>query len=225
FSDSVAFCAHDGTALRSREGLEPGTVIRKKYQIISELGRGGMAVVYRVRHLIWNEDKALKIMLNTGEGGLQIKAFLSEAMVMRQFKHDHIVAVEDADYTEDDRPFVVMEYVEGESLRQRIKRVGVIEPDLALTLTAQVCSALEAAHQRGIIHRDIKPQNLLLAGAPGGREALEGRRLSHGQGPRGCRPRFHRNVDCHHGIFRRHARVCVAGAGFGRARQRTRWTN
>ncbi|HKA00467.1 MAG TPA: serine/threonine-protein kinase, partial [Candidatus Solibacter sp.] len=161
FSDSVAFCAHDGTALRSREGLEPGTVIRKKYQIISELGRGGMAVVYRVRHLIWNEDKALKIMLNTGEGGLQIKAFLSEAMVMRQFKHDHIVAVEDADYTEDDRPFVVMEYVEGESLRQRIKRVGVIEPDLALTLTAQVCSALEAAHQRGIIHRDIKPQNLL----------------------------------------------------------------
>src|SRR5262249_43232304 len=70
FSDSVAFCAHDGTALRSREGLEPGTVIRKKYQIISELGRGGMAVVYRVRHLIWNEDKALKIMLNTGEGGL-----------------------------------------------------------------------------------------------------------------------------------------------------------
>src|SRR5262249_32826445 len=70
FSDSVAFCAHDGTALRSREGLEPGTVIRKKYQIISELGRGGMAVVDRVRHLIWNEDKALKIMLNTGEGGL-----------------------------------------------------------------------------------------------------------------------------------------------------------
>jgi hypothetical protein len=108
YGNEVAFCAKDGAALRSQSGLEPGQVIRDKYQIVSELGRGGMAVVYRARHLLWNEDKALKVMLDAEQTGVQVKAFLSEAMVMRQLKHDNIVAVEDADYTEDRRPFVVM---------------------------------------------------------------------------------------------------------------------
>jgi serine/threonine-protein kinase len=173
YGDNEAFCSKDGAALRSQTGFEPGAVIRDKYQIVSEIGRGGMAVVFRARHLLWNEDKALKIMLNPEQAGIQVKAFLSEAMVMRQLKHPNVVAVEDADYTEDRRPFVVMEYVEGENLRQRIQRAGVLEPEVALDLTAQACSALDVAHQRGIIHRDIKPQNLLLTAKPGGGDLLK----------------------------------------------------
>ena len=97
--------------------MEPGTIIRKKYQILSEIGCGGMGAVYRARHLILNEEKALKVLSATGEGAQQgLKGLMAEAMV-KQLQHQGIV-VEDADYTEDDQPFVVMEYVDGQSLRQ-----------------------------------------------------------------------------------------------------------
>ena len=92
---------------------------------------------------------------------------------MRQLQHPHIVRVEDADYTEDDQPFVVMEYVDGQSLGQKLKREGPLDPELALQIAAQRCSALSAAHQKGIVHRDIKPQNVLLAKGADGSETVK----------------------------------------------------
>jgi formylglycine-generating enzyme required for sulfatase activity len=133
-----------------------------------------MGVVYRARHLIWNEEKALKVLVASGsEGQPGLKSLMAEALVMRQLQHPHIVRVEDADYTEDDQPFVVMEYVDGQSLRQKLDRAGPLAPELALQITAQTCSALSAAHQKGIVHRDIKPQNLLLAKNADGSETVK----------------------------------------------------
>ncbi len=173
YGDDVAFCPRDGAALRAPAGVGPGTVIRKKYQIVAEIGRGGMGVVYRARHLLWNEDKAIKLLLDVGAGsGKQSESFLSEALIMRQFQHPNIVRVEDADFTEDDKLFVVMELVEGESLQQRMNR-GPLAWEQALNITAQACAGLAAAHQKGIIHRDIKPQNLLLSKGTDGREAVK----------------------------------------------------
>ena len=149
-------------------------MIRKKYEILSEIGRGGMGVVYRARHLIWNEEKALKVLVAAGAASQQgLKGLMAEALVMRQLQHPHIVRVEDADYTEDDQPFVVMEYVDGQSLRQKLDREGPLAPELALQIAAQTCSALSAAHQKGIIHRDIKPPNLLLAKSVDGSETVK----------------------------------------------------
>jgi TonB family protein len=160
--------------LRSTAGLQPGSIIGKKYEILSEIGRGGMGVVYRARHLIWNEEKALKVLTTEGAGVQQgLKGLLAEAQVMRKLQHPHIVRVEDVDYTEDGQPFVVMEYVEGQSLRQRIQDTGTLETELALRIAAETCSALSAAHQKGIIHRDIKPQNLLLAKGADGSESVK----------------------------------------------------
>jgi hypothetical protein len=174
YANDVAFCPRDGAALRSTAGLEPGAVIRKKYEIISEIGRGGMGVVYRARHLIWNEEKALKVLIAEGGGAQQgLKGLLAEALVMRQLQHPHIVRVEDADYTEDDQPFVVMEYVAGQNVRERLQSSGTLAPEVALRIAADTCSALSAAHQKGIVHRDIKPQNLLLARGSDGSESVK----------------------------------------------------
>jgi len=149
-------------------------VIRKKYEILSEIGRGGMGVVYRARHLIWNEEKALKVLVATGAEAQQgLKGLMAEALVMRQLQHPHIVRVEDADYTDDDQPFVVMEFVDGQSLRQKLDREGPLAPELALQIADQTCSGLSAAHQKGIVHRDIKPQNLLLAKGSDGSETVK----------------------------------------------------
>ena len=164
----------DGSELRSSAGLVPGAVIRKKYEILSEIGRGGMGVVYRARHLVWNEEKALKVLAPSGGAAQQgFKALMAEALVMRQLQHSHIVRVEDVDYTEDDQLFVVMEYVVGQSLWQKLDRGGPLAPELAFEIAAQACSALSAAHQKGIIHRDIKPQNLLLAKGADGSETAK----------------------------------------------------
>jgi len=131
-----------------------------------------MGVVYRVRHRIWNEEKALKMMLGAGSGP-SAKRLLDEALFLRQLKHPHIVRVEDVDYTEDDQPFVVMEYVVGQSLGQKLKDTKTLDPETAFRVAAETCSALSAAHQNGIIHRDIKPQNLLLAEAADGSETVK----------------------------------------------------
>jgi len=174
YTHDVGFCPVDGTALLSGSRLEPGAIIRKKYEILSEIGRGGMGVVYRARHLIWNEEKALKVLAPGGAGTQQgLKGLMAEALVMRQLQHPHIVRVEDADYTEDDQPFVVMEFVDGQTLRQKLGSGGPLAPEPALQIAAQTCSALSVAHRRGIVHRDIKPQNLLLARMADGSETVK----------------------------------------------------
>ena len=172
FSDTLGYCPHDASLLEAQSALGPGAVIRGKYKILEELGRGGMGVVYRARHMVWNEDKAIKVLLNTETPELA-KAFLGEAMVLRRLQHPNIVRVEDVDRTEDNLSFVVMEFIEGESLRARMERVGAMAPRDALQVAAQVCAALTAAHEIGVIHRDIKPQNILFARQADGSESVK----------------------------------------------------
>ncbi|MFQ5926497.1 MAG: serine/threonine-protein kinase, partial [Terriglobia bacterium] len=174
YPDSAAFCPRDGVELRVLGALEPGTTIRRKYRIVEEIGRGGMGVVYRAEHLLFREECAIKV-INREYAGEEsfVQRFLSEVLVTRQLRHPNIVRVEDADETEDGQPFAVMEYVAGESLRQTIARAGALEPARALYIAAQVCAALTAAHQRGIIHRDIKPDNILVSPQRDGGELIK----------------------------------------------------
>jgi serine/threonine protein kinase len=167
-------CPKDGSALSSSSELLPGMVIRDKYQILQQIGSGGMATVYQVRHLAFNEIRAIKLINSQLADGDQFnKRLRAEAVIARKLQHPNAVHVEDLDRTEDGRPFIVMEYVEGQNLRTVIRREGPLPTLRALRIAAQVVSALAAAHKLGIIHRDIKPDNIHLIRLPDGSDFVK----------------------------------------------------
>ena len=129
-----------------------------------------MATVYKVRHKAFQELAAVKVVHRKfmHDPGF-VKRFRNEAIVARQLKHPNAVRIDDFDYTEDERPFIVMEYVEGSSLYEVRKQHGGPWPvERCINIISQAASALSAAHTLGIVHRDIKPSNiLLLRGAHG----------------------------------------------------------
>jgi serine/threonine protein kinase len=141
-------------------------VLRGKYEILGKLGAGGMAAVYRARHLAFGEVRAIKVVNNRlADDEDFLRRFRHEAVVARRLQHPNAVRVDDLDMTEDGRPFIVMEYVEGENLREVIRHQGPLSLRRSVVIARQVAAALAAAHELGIIHRDIKPDNILLAGA------------------------------------------------------------
>lgn len=163
YPTDFATCPRDQAVLRSATELQPGMVIRNKYEIQERIGSGGMATVYRARHLVFNEPRAIKVVSSRlVEDENFLKRFRNEAVVTRKLQHPNAVRVEDMDTMEDGRPFIVMELVEGQSLRKIIEEQGPLAPSRALEITRQVASALGAAHAIGIVHRDIKPDNIVI---------------------------------------------------------------
>jgi len=132
------------------------------YAILDLLGRGGMGAVYLAEHLSLHRKVAIKVLI-TGKNDdqrLALEAFQQEARSVAALDHPNIVRIFDV-ATHNDTPFLVMEYVEGESLQQLLDRSGPISYPIATEYIAQVAAGLQHAHERGFIHRDIKPANLM----------------------------------------------------------------
>ena len=167
FPNEFNVCPIDNAALRVTSELIPGMTIRDKYLILDKVGEGGMGVVYRARHLAFNEIRALKVVHQSfAEDKAFIKRFKTEAIVARKLLHPNAVRIDDLDSTEDGRPFIVMELVEGGSLKTLIAENGILPVNRALDIAAQAADALAAAHRMGIVHRDIKPDNILVTRSP-----------------------------------------------------------
>lgn len=139
-----------------------GQTVGERYRIEEVVGAGGMATVYRAFDSTLERDVALKVMRRevTGDAD-QLERFRREARAAAKLGHPHIVTVIDAG-EENGRPYIVFEYVPGETLKQRIKSQGRLPITEAVAYTIELGSALVAAHGGGLVHRDVKPQNVLL---------------------------------------------------------------
>jgi serine/threonine protein kinase len=167
-------CPQDNSVLRQTSELLPGMVIRSKYEILGHVGSGGMADVYRARHLAFNEIYAIKVVKPAyADDEAFNHRFKSEAVLTRRLRHPNAIAVEDYDTTEDGRPYIVMELVNGRDLRTLIDQEGPLPEARALNLARQIAAALAAAHELGITHRDIKPDNVLITTDERGNEAAK----------------------------------------------------
>jgi serine/threonine-protein kinase len=140
----------------------PGQVIAERYQLLRQLGQGGIGQVWLAKSQTLHNEVALKLFLRGGPGD-GAERLLREARAAAALEHPAIVRV--FDYGETDRgdPFLVMEHLKGESLDDLLRRVGPLQPSRALKLLLPILDALSLAHGKQIIHRDIKPGNLFLA--------------------------------------------------------------
>jgi eukaryotic-like serine/threonine-protein kinase len=133
-----------------------------RYEVERTLGGGGMAVVYLARDGELGRPVALKVLADNLADDTELRGrFVREARLAARLSHPNVVRVYDAG-EEDGRPYIVMECVEGESLAELLRREGPLPADRVADLGAQACAGLEHAHRAGLVHRDVKPANLLL---------------------------------------------------------------
>ncbi len=139
------------------------TIIGDRYQIEKVLGRGGMGMVYKGRHIYMNRLVAIKVLHPEQAKDQSIVArFRKEASALCRFSHPNLVSVFDFGVMNSGEPFMVMDFCDGESLDKLIKRNGNLKIEQCLDIFSQACQALIAVHGQGMIHRDVKPGNLLL---------------------------------------------------------------
>ncbi len=143
-------------------GLTPGSMLGEKYQIVSLIGRGGMGAVYRVHQVLLGKDFALKVLDLHRSSDVTVRRFQQEARTASQLRHRNLVEVHDFGVFDDGQPYLVMDLVDGVTLSQVLKQKGALPVDYAINLCIQVCSGLIYAHEQGVVHRDIKPGNIML---------------------------------------------------------------
>ncbi len=162
FTDEVTTCPNDGMPTYHSISGEP--VLEGKYQLECRLGQGGMGVVYKSRHAYLKTLHAIKIILPdlVGNDPQLVTRFRQEALAAAAIRHQNVVSVSDYGVAQGTMPFLVMEFVEGESLHDLLEREKKLAPEKALELMSAIAAGVGAAHQQGIVHRDLKPLNIMI---------------------------------------------------------------
>jgi serine/threonine-protein kinase len=177
YHEDHRFCPHDGTQLlerpdirriRSKPTEHVGLMIGGRYQVRGLLGKGGMAEVFLAQDKTTGEPVAVKIMNSRHLKDPMKKArFMLEATAGAKVVHENLLTVLDVGLRDDGAPYLVMEYLFGESLGDWLARERAMPPAQGIPLVRQIASGLAVAHREGVIHRDIKPGNIFLLGEKG----------------------------------------------------------
>lgn len=175
YPPETQLCKHDGAALS--EGIEDGrahAVFSDRYTIESVLGIGGMSTVYRAKQKLLDRTVAIKLLdRELAKKPDSVKRFLQEARTISQFDHENLISVHDFGISPDGQPFIVMDYIEGRTLEQVINQEGPLEIGRSLYLFLAAATGIAFAHDAGIIHRDIKPGNLMITSDKSGTEYVK----------------------------------------------------
>lgn len=163
FEDDMTFCANDGEVLQVDKTSLVGQKLDNQYYIESLLGKGGMGSVYKARHVLLGDLVALKVLSpEMREDEAWLKRFQREGQAARMFRHPNAVTVHDLRTTPDGLMYLVMEYIEGDTLAEEIRRRGSYQPGEACALLEPIMGVLHAAHSTGVVHRDLKPDNIMI---------------------------------------------------------------
>lgn len=175
--DTSRFCAECGTQIlpaeeisvsttktleTPKDELTTGSTFAGRYQVIEELGKGGMGKVYKVIDTKIKEKIALKLLKpEIAADKKTIERFSNELKFARKIRHENVCQMYDLN-EEKGTLYITMEYVSGDDLKSMIRMMGQLSPGQAISITKQVCDGLEAAHKLGVVHRDLKPQNIMI---------------------------------------------------------------
>ena len=140
----------------------PGTMLAERYLIVNLVGRGGMGEVYRATDLKLKQAVALKFLPESAARDPRLVARLhTEVRLARQISHPNVCRVYDIDEVSG-APFISMEYIDGEDLAALLRRIGRLPHDKAVEIARRLCAGLAAAHDKGVVHRDLKPGNVMI---------------------------------------------------------------
>jgi serine/threonine protein kinase len=174
FNDAQRLCPHDGAVLepdQAPELAQVGKVLDGKYRIDGYISRGGMGAVYRGTHVMLGRPVAVKLISpDLVASPDMVRRFQREARAVTHLDHPHIVKVYDLGQTSDGTLYIAMDLVSGESLNALIRRSGALAPGRIVTILGQVASALALAHRHGVVHRDLKPHNIMIGRDEHGRD-------------------------------------------------------
>lgn len=168
YGDTTTLCPADGVALEKTGDSLLGQILAGKYRIEERLRAGGMGAVYRGTHVLMDKTVAVKVLRPSLAADEKIVArFSREARAASRISHPHALSVTDFGESEDGVVFLVMEYLSGKTLKEIIRQEGPMPLPRVVEIIRQVGGALEAAHEQGVVHRDLKSENIMLLGSNG----------------------------------------------------------
>src|SRR6185503_14287438 len=169
YSDTSTLCPIDAAVLERRDDPLLGQTLASKYLIEKLIKRGGMGAVYVGKHILMDKTVAIKVLRpSLALDDDVVRRFSREAKAASRISHPHAVSVTDFGESENGVVFLVMEYLDGQTLKEIIKSEGQMGLNRAVEIIRQVSGALDAAHEQGVVHRDLKSDNIMLSQTNGG---------------------------------------------------------
>src|SRR5437773_922339 len=164
YSDTTTLCPVDAVVLKGPENPLVGQTLAGKYFVEELIKSGGMGAVYRAKHVLMDKTVAIKVLRpSLAVDDAVVARFSREAKAASRISHPHAVSVTDFGEAENGVVFLVMEYLDGLALKDIIRAKGPMALDRVIEIVRQVAGALDVAHQQGVVHRDLKSDNIMLS--------------------------------------------------------------